>query len=976
MTPLRQAARSAARLGAAAQNALEVVRFGGLQTTDEPSHHSVAGRDPVHRLRHYHPADGVPADGPAVLLVPPLMVSTEIYDVTPTTSAVRHLHAAGLDPWVVDFGAPEREEGGLTRSVSDHVIAISRAVDRVREETGRDVHLGGYSQGGMFCYQAAAYRRCEGLASLFTFGSPVDTREVAPFGLPEELLSRLAGLAAVPARRLTLPAWAVKYGFQLLDPVKTARQRLDFLRQLHDRERLLPREGQRRFLGGEGWVAYPGPAIAELLEQFVEQNRMLAGGFVIDGRMLTLADIDVPTLCFVGEVDSFAPPAAVRGILAAAPRATVYEATMDTGHFGMVVGSTASEHTWPTVVDWVRYVTDGSDLPDVIDPMVEHGDDDRAPDLQYGMELLGDAGLSVARTVAGAAGTVVDTARDVVEAGVEQLPQLVRLQRVQRDTPVSLGRLLARQAREAPRGTFFLFGDRAYTWGDADTRVDNVVRGLLSVGVRQGQHVGVLMATRPSALALVSALSRVGAVAVMMRPDGPLEREAELGRVSRVIADPEHADLARDRLDVPVLVLGGGGGPRELGFGLTDMERIDPDEVTVPAWYRPNPGRADDLAFVLFTGAGDRTRMSRITNRRWALSAFGTATAARLSDGDTVFSVTPLHHPSGLLTSIGGAVAGGSRLALTTSFDPATFWSEARRYGVTVVSYTWTLCRDLVEAPPNPAERGHQVRLFVGSGMPTGLWYRVLDRFGPAGVLEFYASTEGGAVLGNTSGKKVGSKGRPLPGSADVAVAAWDVDAERLVEREDGFAIRCAPGEVGMLLVAVDPAHAHEGGGTALRGVFRRGDAWLPTGDLFRVDGDGDHWWVDQATALVHTEHAAVGTVPVEDAVGQVDGVDLVAVYGLRPWPDAAELLVAAVTERAPIDAVALSLATATLPEHHRPRVVHVVEEMPRTTWFRPRKDVLRERGLPAPDARAWGWDVDTAAYASWSEVAEDLQAG
>ena len=84
-----------------------------------------------------------------------------------------------------------------------------------------------------------------------------------------------------------------------------------------------------------------------------------------------------------------------------------------------------------------------------------------------------------------------------------------------------------------------------------------------------------------------------------MRPDGPLEREAELGQVTRIVADPEHAEAARAAADVPVLVLGGGGEPRELGFGLTDMERIHPGAVPLPAWYRPDPGRAGDLAIVL-----------------------------------------------------------------------------------------------------------------------------------------------------------------------------------------------------------------------------------------------------------------------------------------------------------------------------------------------------------------------------------------
>ena len=203
------------RLGAAAQNALEVARFGGLATDEEPSPYELASEQRVYRLRHYY-ADQE-RGGPPILLVPPLMLAAEVYDVAPNTSAVTILREHGADPWVVDFGAPEREAGGLERTLADHVLAVSDAVDRVRNATGEDVHLAGYSQGGMFCYQTAAYRRNEGLGSLITFGSPVDTRQAMPFGLPEQFATGAAELLADALRGWGLPAWASRNGFKLLD---------------------------------------------------------------------------------------------------------------------------------------------------------------------------------------------------------------------------------------------------------------------------------------------------------------------------------------------------------------------------------------------------------------------------------------------------------------------------------------------------------------------------------------------------------------------------------------------------------------------------------------------------------------------------------------------------------------------------------------------------------------------------------------
>jgi putative long chain acyl-CoA synthase len=705
--------------------------------------------------------------------------------------------------------------------------------------------------------------------------------------------------------------------------------------------------------------------MADFLRQFVAHNRMLEGGFVIEDRLVTLADIALPILSVVGTVDEIAPAAGVRAIRQAAPRAEVYELALKAGHFGLVVGSKSNAVTWPTVAGWAHWRSGDSELPAEVTAVPDDAPSELVPRvgnrLNYTLELVGGVGTGIARSVVLTARRTVRTVEELSREAVGQLPRLARLEQIQPRTRISLGLLVDERRRKMPDDIFFLFEDRAYNAKEINDRIDNVVRGLISIGVRRGEHVGVLMGTRPSALAVVVALSRLGAVSVLLRPDGDLSREAELGEVTRIIADPERAPLAAGHGAVHTFVLGGGGGPRERPFPpvTTDMEQIDPDAVSLPKWYRPDPGRASDLAFILFTGEGPRTRISRITNGRWAMSAFGTASSAALSSADTLYSVTPLYHPSGLMMSIGGAIAGGARLAMATEFDSSTFWDEVRRYGVTVTSYTWTLLHDLAEAPPNPGERHHPLRLFIGSGMPRGLWRRVERRFKPARVLEFYASTEAGAILVNISGAKPGSMGRPLPGTAEVRIASYNVETGQLILGADGYAKQCDTDEVGMLLARVRP---NEPLSTApLRGVFAREDAWLQTGDLFRRDADGDYWRVDSVADVIQTAEGPVFTGPIRNALSDLPAVDLAVAYGVRPDGSAHELAIAAVTLRAgheltPQD---INAALEGLPAGQRPAIVHVVEQIPVTTWFRPLTGPLRDAGIPSPGAEGRVWCLD-----------------
>jgi putative long chain acyl-CoA synthase len=240
--------------------------------------------------------------------------------------------------------------------------------------------------------------------------------------------------------------------------------------------------------------------------------------------------------------------------------------------------------------------------------------------------------------------------------------------------------------------------------------------------------------------------------------------------------------------------------------------------------------------------------------------------------------------------------------------------------------------------------------------MPRGLWRRVERRFQPARVLEFYASTEAGAILVNLRAAKPGSMGRPLPGSAEVRIGGYDIEARRLAVDAGGFARRVRTGQTGMLLVRVSP---REPLSTApLRGVFAPDDAWAATGDLFRCDEDGDYWRVDGLSDVIRTAHGPVFTTPIRDALGELPSVDLAVAYGVVPRGREHQVAVAAITLRAGREANAddIAAALAVLPRAQRPAIVRVVDRIPVTTWFRPLTGPLREEGIPEPGEGVQAW--------------------
>lgn len=930
-------------LSGGVQSAAEMVRLGRLSVSDEErAGYTVVDQIPQCKLRRY----GTGADSSPLVLVPPLMLTAEIYDVAPDTSAASSLVGAGIDTWVVDFGAPEQTEGGMDRTLDDHVRGVVWAVRRVAELTGRECHLGGYSQGGMFAYQAAAYLDSEHIASVLTFGSPVDIHRNVPAvasGVVANMVRGMEPLVRAPLERIEgLPGYLSSMGFRMLTPRKELEQLVSFLRNLRDRSALERQRRRRRFLAGEGFVAWPGPALLRFFEDFIVHNRLVSGGFVIDGRSLTLADVTCPVLCFVGRRDDFARPAAVRAIADVAPDADVQEILLPAGHFGLVVGSRAMRDTWPAVAEWVRHRDGTGPVPRLLRGPVTSPPDPEVDVAGVGdeVELLGDEVLTTLREVWGRLGDAFRETTDTAHTLRHQLPRIWRLEAMTEGTQISPSLALAEQARARPEATFFLWQGRAFSYRDADERVTNVARGLLHQGLRPGDRVAVRMGPRPSLLSLVTALGRIGAVVVLASPD--LDGEAwrqvlDTEPIRAVITDPEGAAEARRTFDGEVMVLGGGGPERALDVdGVVDLEAVDLRLARWPGDVEADAGQARDLAFVMVRpGAPGRPRIARVTNGRWAFSALGAASTTALIPEDTVYCPLPIHHPTGIMVAVGAALVSGARLAISPGFSVDTFWRDVRRYGATVVFYAGDMARPLVLAPSVPGERRHSLRTFAGSGMRRDVWWKLQERFG-VGVVEFYASTERNLILSNAAGRKRGAIGRLLPGSVEIALARYDFGAEEL-ERRGERLVRADAGQWGVALARA-PSHAE--GPDLVVGAFEPDDRWWRTGDVLRRDAEGDYGFVDRLSHILRTPAGPRPSTEVEQAL--LEGVPRLAQAAVFCRDGQ---VVAAVVGR-DVTLEALDEAMSELSAASRPEVILWAEELPITDGYRPLKSALRD-GAP-----------------------------
>jgi acyl-CoA synthetase (AMP-forming)/AMP-acid ligase II len=304
-----------------------------------------------------------------------------------------------------------------------------------------------------------------------------------------------------------------------------------------------------------------------------------------------------------------------------------------------------------------------------------------------------------------------------------------------------------------------------------------------------------------------------------------------------------------------------------------------------------------------------------------------------MREDDVHVVASPLHHSAPLRFALVTLLRGGT-VVLPGRFDAARFVAACARHRATTTFMAPTQLARVAGPDAAPALRTLRLLAHAGAPCPDAVKRRALATLGAERVREFYGSTEGQFTVcrGEEWLERPGTVGRARPNRR------LDVDAD--ADAGVGGGVR-----QGRIWCTV-PDYARF---SYWRDPERTARAWRETadgpaftvGDAGTLDADGYLYLLGRRDDLVISGGVNVYPAEVERVLGELPGVSEVAAFGVDDdeWGQRVEV---AVVGRV-AESTVLEHARANLPPARRPKRVHVVDDLPRTSTGK----VLR-RELPA----------------------------
>lgn len=472
-------------------------------------------------------------------------------------------------------------------------------------------------------------------------------------------------------------------------------------------------------------------------------------------------------------------------------------------------------------------------------------------------------------------------------------------------------------ARRTPLAVAVQTSERSWRYGELDALVQAAADRLSEAGLQGDGPVALRAPASVTGLVSLLALWRMGASPLLIHDRWTETEVEEARRVSGVpcfvdaSSQPSSGEWAALRFEYRY-----GEGDRAI--------HVEPAVEEEPEPTGRLPEIDDPVAAWLWTSgtSGPKTSIP-ITWPNLTASATGAGERLHLGSGDGWYAALSPAHIGGLAL-LTRAIFFGSRLIVSSErpeFDANELATRIRDGVVTHASLVPVMLRRLMDAwGDDPIPPSLRCLLIGGAACPARDVERALRRGWPIALT--YGLTEATSQVATAPPTQVrakpGTVGAPLPG---VEVRVGDA------------------GEIEVHGPTVTPGASDE-------------DGWLRTGDLGRIDDDGDLWVTGRRSERIVSGGVTIDPSEVEEAIRDVVRGGDAAVVGM-PDPEWGERVVAFVrpdpSHSFDRDSVIHTLTEALrerLSAPKRPKEIHLVEEIPRNANGKVDRTALAERLL------------------------------
>jgi polyhydroxyalkanoate synthase len=299
-----------------------------------------------------------------LILVPPLGVSTQAFDLMPQRSLVRYMVAAGFKVYLVDWGRPRDDHAHLALADYSYDM-LGTALDKIRRHSGsRDLSMLGWCMGGLLCLLHQGQVKDKHIRNIITVASPIDLKTgsgvigavaavAQALNGPIQLVSSYSNLRlnTLDASRLSLPEWATKLVFKMTDPVGSTTAYWDLVTRLWDREFVESYSTTSNQLNN--MLRYPGGVLKDMLGSAVVENQLAKGKMTVGERVAEIDSIESSLLAFAGETDNLVPPDVAQKIVDVVATDDVEFRVAPGGHMGVIIGRMAQNAVWVESAAWL-----------------------------------------------------------------------------------------------------------------------------------------------------------------------------------------------------------------------------------------------------------------------------------------------------------------------------------------------------------------------------------------------------------------------------------------------------------------------------------------------------------------------------------------------------------------------------------------------------------------------------------------------